>query len=45
MDFSPVIIRYTIALDGDSWREIGEMSRDGGATWTPTIDMALRRIP
>jgi hypothetical protein len=45
MDFSPVIIRYTIALDGDSWRETGEMSRDGGATWTPTIDMALRRIP
>jgi len=45
MDFSPLIIRYTIALDGDSWREIGEMSRDGGATWTPTIDMALRRIP
>jgi hypothetical protein len=45
MDFSPVIIRYTIALDGDSWRETGEMSRDGGATWTPTIDMALRRVP
>ncbi len=45
MDFSPVIIRYTITLDGDSWHETGEMSRDGGATWSPTIDMALRRIP
>jgi hypothetical protein len=45
MDFSPVIIRYTITLDGDAWREIGEMSRDGGATWTPTIDMRLRRVP
>ncbi|HET9232436.1 MAG TPA: hypothetical protein VFO00_14205 [Vitreimonas sp.] len=45
MDFSPVIIRYTIALNGDTWRETGEMSRDAGATWTPTIEMALRRIP
>jgi hypothetical protein len=41
MDFSPVIIRYTITLTETSWREIGEMSRDGGASWTQTIDMNL----
>lgn len=45
MDFSPVIIRYTITLEGGSWREIGEMSRDSGATWTTTIDMSLHRTP
>lgn len=45
MDFSPVIIRYTITLTGEEWLEIGEMSRDGGATWTQTIEMRLRRVP
>lgn len=44
MDFSPTIIRYTITLEGDTWREVGEMSRDGGATWTQTIDMNLARV-
>lgn len=44
MDFSPVIIRYTITLSGDAWREIGEMSRDNGATWTQTIEMNLRKV-
>lgn len=45
MNFSPVIIRYTITFDDQSWREVGEMSRDNGATWTPTIVMNLARVP
>jgi len=45
MDFSPVIVRYTIELGDGVWRETGEMSRDGGATWTQTIEMNLRRLP
>jgi hypothetical protein len=44
MNFAPTIIRYTITLDGDSWREVGEMSRDNGATWTQTIEMNLARV-
>lgn len=44
MNFAPTIIRYTIAVDGDAWTEIGEMSRDNGATWTRTIEMHLSRI-
>jgi hypothetical protein len=44
MNFAPVIIRYTITLEGDSWREVGEMSRDNGASWTQTIDMSLTRV-
>ncbi len=45
IDAGAVKIRYTIDLSADTWREIGEMSRDGGATWTPTLEMTLRRIP
>lgn len=45
MDFSPVIIRYTITLSENEWREVGEMSRDAGVTWAQTIDMRLRRLP
>ncbi|QGZ94710.1 hypothetical protein [Terricaulis silvestris] len=44
MNFSPVIIRYTITLGANTWNEIGEMSRDNGATWTQTIEMNLTRI-
>jgi hypothetical protein len=44
MDFSPVIIRYTITLGADTWNEVGEMSRDSGATWSRTIEMNLRRV-
>lgn len=36
--------RYIIRLEGDSWREIGEFSRDGGATWQRTIEMNLTRV-
>lgn len=43
MDFAPVLIRYTIANDGGRWTEVGEMSRDNGATWTQTISMNLSR--
>lgn len=44
MNFAPVIIRYTIELENDTWREVGEMSRDNGATWTQTIEMNLTRV-
>ena len=43
MNFAPVLIRYTITLGANSWNEIGEMSRDNGATWTRTIEMNLTR--
>lgn len=43
MDFSPVIIRYTITLGANTWNEVGEMSRDNGATWARTIEMNLTR--
>ena len=41
----PVRIRYTIAITGDRWREIGEMSYDNGTTWQQTIEMDLQRLP
>ena len=41
MSFGPVRIRYTITRTATHWNEIGEMSRDGGATWTQTIEMNL----
>lgn len=43
MNFSPVIIRYTITLAGDRWNEIGEMSRDNGTSWTRTVELNLTR--
>lgn len=37
-------IRYTITLnEAGEWFEIGEMSRDGGATWFQFFEMTLRR--
>ena len=39
----PVQMRFTIAVDGDMWRETGEISYDSGTTWRRTIDLALRR--
>lgn len=39
----PVRVRYTIAFTESTWREIGEMSTDAGATWRQTIEMNLRR--
>lgn len=44
MNFAPVLIRYTITLGANSWHQVGEMSRDNGATWTQTIDMNLTRV-
>jgi hypothetical protein len=41
----PVRIQFTIVFDQASWREIGEMSYDGGQTWTRTIEMDLQRAP
>lgn len=40
-----VRMRYTIAFDANTWRETGELSRDSGATWTPTLELNLTRAP
>lgn len=39
----PVQTRFTIRFDANTWHEVGETSRDGGQTWTQTIDMRLSR--
>lgn len=44
MNFAPVHIRYTITSADGRWNEVGEMSRDDGATWSPTIEMNLVRV-
>ena len=37
--------RFTISLDDpDKWREVGEQSRDGGATWVKFFEMNLDRV-
>ena len=37
-------VRYVITRTADDkWKEIGERSEDGGATWTTTIDLLLAR--
>lgn len=38
-------MRYTIKLtDKGEWHEIGEFSRDGGATWMQFIEMRLTKV-
>lgn len=38
------LMRYTITLTPDGqWREVGEMSRDKGATWTQIMEMTLKK--
>jgi hypothetical protein len=37
-------VRFTITIDGDTWEEVGEFSRDGGETWTPFLGMTLERV-
>ncbi|MFN3463982.1 MAG: hypothetical protein ACK4X1_07870 [Terricaulis sp.] len=44
MNFSPVIVRYTLTIAGGQWREVGEMSRDNGATWERTVEIDLVRV-
>lgn len=39
-----VIVRYQAEFTPDRWRETGETSTDGGATWRPNLDMTLRRV-
>ena len=41
MNFGQVQIRYTITRSPTHWNEVGEMTRDGGTTWTRTIVMDL----
>ncbi len=44
MNFAPILIRYTISFGDGRWTEQGEMSRDNGATWMPTVTLNLRKI-
>ena len=38
-------IKYTMTLTDDGkWHEVGRMSRDGGKTWLPFIEMTLTRV-
>lgn len=39
----PVQMRFTMQFDDASWSERGEISLDNGATWAPTVDLALSR--
>lgn len=39
----PVQVRFTITFDQTTWRELGEISMDNGATWRRTVDLNLRR--
>lgn len=38
------IERTTIAIRDGQWHEISDISRDGGATWTPLTEMRLARV-
>lgn len=41
----PPSTRFTISLDDpDCWLEVGEYSRDGGATWIKFFEMDLARV-
>jgi hypothetical protein len=40
----PVQVRFTLTFDENGWRELGEMSRDNGASWSPTVSLDLRRV-
>lgn len=36
-------MRYTITVKNNTWVEVGEMSRDGGKTWTKFFEMTLTK--
>jgi len=36
-------VKYTIVINGDTWTQTGEFSRDGKA-WTKTLEMNLTRV-
>lgn len=38
------VVRFTIQLDRERWREFGEVSTDG-ATWSRFMEMELHRLP
>ena len=37
-------VRFTIAFDENSWRELGELSMDDGASWQRTVALNLQRV-
>ena len=37
-------VRFTITLTDDTWKEVGEFSPDGGATWHKMLEMNLKRV-
>jgi hypothetical protein len=45
MDVPKGRMRYTIRLtEKGEWNEIGEFTRDGGATWSKFFDMTLTKV-
>ncbi len=40
----PVQVRFTITFDDHSWRELGELSMDNGASWQRTVALNLERL-
>lgn len=40
----PVQVRFTITVDENSWRELGELSMDNGASWQRTVALDLQRV-
>ena len=39
----PVPKRYTLTREGTGVRQLGELSDDGGKTWTTEFDLRCRR--
>jgi hypothetical protein len=40
---APLRIRFLIEIEGDTWHEYGEASRDG-EQWMRTMEMTLHRV-
>lgn len=40
----PMQFRYTATFSDGAWHEVGELSRDGGASWMQTIAMNLTPV-
>lgn len=38
-----VQLRFLAEVEGDTWRETGRLSTDGGVSWSTSLEMELRR--
>jgi hypothetical protein len=37
------LVRFEIDIDGDTWHEVGQFSRDDGDSWVTFLEMTLTR--